>query len=57
MSGADGVVAEERSLRVTNAIATTHHAAHDSEEIAQCVKTAEFSSVRHISGNDFVATK
>lgn len=57
MRGADGVDAEERSLRVTNAIATMHHAGHDSEEIAQCVKTAEFPSVRHISGNEFVATK
>ena len=57
MRGVDGVDAEERSLRVTSAIATTRRVAHDSEAIAQCVKKAEFPSAHHISENEFVAMK
>jgi len=55
--GADGVDAEESSLRIADSTATTHHAAQNSEEITKCVKAAKFLYVRHISGNEFVASK
>lgn len=44
-------------LDTFDAIATNWQTGHDSDEIAKWLENAVFSSVCHVGGNDFVATK